>query len=656
MPTDAESTEQSNDSRSEDIRKPASLSNGNNHPDNVMPITDTAAEMVSVGLLKHGLQGEMICGHDGDIQVQEHGSASVSLDPEEGKVFDQKIALAAVESQDESCDKFVYEGVKDDSPPPSQTDASDEVNSVVYSAERSTSIKTAEVDETRERMDASAVNKEVSHSTENIGSSASVCENTVPEERLLSTSLVKPNVSTKTLDVTEYSDVACIVSSIDQEERPKTSLDASEGEKCDVTGGYGNQSLESTNLNSVDANSSLGSTDNNAIPCEDNNTTIGKKDCGENTNITALETGNEKGERVSAEVEVIPGSTMPSEKLTDFPSSCVAADGDAKSLQVNTSSSFEIKDGSFENCIEEDGSDGSAGAVSEANEIGDPLGKSSSPNSSLGHPVSPITSELPDNVHVATNVVEVEPLDVAETVSKLEDDKAVLVSGETPQHSISKESTQPLSDSVLLSESTAKDGRSIREDCKASESIANAEVTAEDHESNVELREISECPNPEIPSVQEAFPTSTHLNVTSPDVKQAHTSDDLSTLKSVDIFSSAQHSFDGNNLKSDECFKSSEAPSEKQPVPSLSDVEDFHGTSDTVDDKSVVIVEDVTRVDAKSVNTEVDCKPPTNQTDDASAVDMSSSLTSRSDSLEANCGSVVSGTLTHLNYNTLLKN
>ncbi|XP_057773205.1 uncharacterized protein LOC130992548 [Salvia miltiorrhiza] len=683
----AETTEQSNDARSEEIRKPGPLSNGSSHPDNVMPITDTTAEMVPVGVLndsqpehgldlegemirghgadiqvqeqssasvgllndsqpEHGLEGEMIRGHGADIQVQERDSASVSLDPEEGKVLDQTIA--AGESQDESCDKFVSEGAKDDSPPPSeslQTDASDEVNSLVHSAERSTSIKTAEaalVDETRESLDASAVNKEVSHATENIGSTESAYEYALPEESLLSMSLVKPNESTKTLDITEHSDAACTVSSIDKEEMPKTSLDASggNGEKSDMTGGYEsqNQSLESKNLNSVDTNSALGST-GNAIPCEDVNTTVGKKDvdhCEQNTNITTLETGNENG-GVSAEVEVIPDSTMPSEKQTDFPSSCVV-DGDVKSLQElseNNSSSLKFKDDGFENSIEGDGADDSAGAGSKANEVGDALDKSSSPKSSLEHQ---------NNVPVATKVVEVEPLDVAETVCKLEDDNAVLVSAETPEHSISEESTLPLSDSVLLSESNAKDGSSIGEDYKVSESFANAEVAAEDHESNVGSREISESPTPH---VQGTFPTSTCLNVTSADAKQLHSSDDLSTLKSVDIITSAEHSFDGKVLKSDECFESSEAPSLKQPIPSPSpsEIEDFHETSDTVDDKSVVIVEDVTRVDPKSVNTDVDCKP-TRRTDDASAVDISaSSLASRSDSLEANCGSVVSDTL-----------
>ncbi|KAG6428246.1 hypothetical protein SASPL_112497 [Salvia splendens] len=801
----AETIEQPNDATSEEIRKPRPFSNGSSLLDNSMPIKDTAAETVSVGLSndsqpERGLQGEILHGPDTSIQVQEHGSASVSLDPEEHKVLDQTIA--AGKSPDESCDKCISEGAKDDSPPISeslQMDAPDAVNSVVHSVEKSTSIKTSEValvdetcksldasalekelshsteaalvDETRKSIDASAVEKELSHSTEDIGSNKSVYGSTLLEENLLNASLVEPNKSTKALDVTEHSDVACTVSSIDKEEMPKTTSDASDGEKSDMTCGYEcqNQSLESKHLNSLEANSAPGSTVN-AIPCEDTNITMGKNGmdhCVESTNITNLETGNEKGEGVSAEAEVIPDSTLPSEKLTDLPSSCVA-DGYAKSsqeLSENNSSSLEFKDDGFDNSIRGDGADGPAGADSEANEIGDQ-------SSSVEHPVLPVTSEMPNTVHVATNVVEVEPLDVSESVTKIEDGNAVLVSGskaneignrssslissvehpvslltselqnnvhaatnvvqvepvdfaetvsklddnavsvsaETPEHSISIESTLPLSDSVSLreigdrnssvehpvplltselqnnvhastnvvkverldvaetvskveddnafsvsaetpehsisTESTlplsAKDGTCDEEDFKASESITNTEVTSEDHERNVGSREISESPTP---SVQGTFPASTCSNDTSLDVKQMHSSDDLTTLKSVNTLPSAEHSFDDKVLKSEECFRSSEAPSLKQPViPSASDIEEFRGTSDTVDDKSVVIVEDVTRVDAKYVNTEAECKPA-KQTDDASAVDVSSSLASPSDSLEANCGSVVSDTL-----------
>ncbi|XP_042050661.1 mucin-17-like isoform X2 [Salvia splendens] len=808
----AETIEQPNDATSEEISKPRPLSNGSSLLDNAMPIKDTAAETVSVGPSydshpERGLQGDVLHGPDTNIQVQEHDSASVSLDPEERNVLDQTIA--AGKSQDESCDKFISEGAKNDSPPISeslQMDAPDAVNSVVHSVEKGTSIKTSEValvdetcksvdasalekelshssevekvlshsteaalvDETRKSIDASAVEKELSHSTEDIGSSKSVYGSTLPEESLLNTSLVEPNESTLALDVTEHSDVACTVSSIDKEEMPKTTSDASDGEKSDMTSGYKcqNRSLESKHLNSLEANSAPGSTVN-AIPCEDTNITMGKKGmdhCVESTNITNLETGNEKDEGVSAEVEVIPDSTLPSEKLADLPSSCVA-DGYAKSsqeLSENNSSSLEFKDDGFENSIRGDGADGPAGADSEANEIGDmsssvehpvlpvssemqntvhvatnvvevePLDVSESVTkiedgnavlvsgseaneigdrsslliSSVEHPVSLLTSELQNNVHAATNVVQVEPVDVAETVSKL-DDNAVSVSAETPEHSISTESTLPLSDSVSLreigdrnsslnssvehpvplltsvlqnnvhaltnvvkvepldvtetvskvedddafsvsaetpehsisTESTlplsAKDGTCDEEDFKASESITNTEVT-----SDAGSRETSESPTP---SVQGTFPVSTCLKVTSSDVKQMHSSDDLSTLKSVNTIPGAEHSFDDKVLKSEECFGSSEAPSLKQPVASASDVEEFHGISDTVDDKSVVIVEDVTRVDAKYVNTEAECKPA-KQTDDASAVDVSSSLASPSDSLEANCGSVVSDT------------
>ncbi|XP_047937781.1 uncharacterized protein LOC125185305 [Salvia hispanica] len=701
----AETTEQSKDARSEEIRRPGPVSDGNSHPDNVIPITETSAEMVSVGHLndsqpESGLRGELVRGPDANVQVQELVSASVSLDPEEGTILDQIIVAGG--SQEELRDKFVSDGTNNDLLPPSeslQTDAPDEVHSVVHSVERRVFIKMAEValvDETREIEDASDLNKELSRSTENIGSTKSVYKYSLPEENLLSTSLVEPDERSEALDVTEKSDLTCIVSSNDEEEIPKTCSDASDGEKSYMAGGYenANQSLEPKNLNSVDASSALGFTDG-AIPCDDNNITMEKKDvdhCEENANVKTL---NEKGKGVSTEVEVIPDFTVPLQIPTLLPSSCVA-DDDAKSSQVlseNNPSSleFELKVEGSENSIKGDADsevneigyksssvehpvllvtsqlqnnahvamnvieaepldvaetvtkveDGNAVLVSgsEENRIGD---YTTSTNPSIEHPVPPVASELQNNVHEATNVVEVDPVYIAETVDEIEDVNAVLVSAETPEHSISTESTLPLSDSVLLRDSTAKDGSSVGENYKASESIASTEATAEGHESNVESREILENPTP---SGQGAFPTSTCFNDTSLDVKQLLSSDDLCILNySGDIISSEEQSFVDKVLKSEEYFESSEAPSLNQPVTSLSDDEVLHGTSDTVDDKTVVIVGDVTRINAKSVITEAECKP-TKLTEDASAADISSSVASRSDSLEANCGSVVSDTL-----------
>ncbi|KAK6161661.1 hypothetical protein DH2020_005042 [Rehmannia glutinosa] len=83
--------------------------------------------------------------------------------------------------------------------------------------------------------------------------------------------------------------------------------------------------------------------------------------------------------------------------------------------------------------------------------------------------------------------------------------------------------------------------------------------------------------------------------------------------KSVVIVSSEEPTCDVNVVTSDECLK--------EPVPSPSDVQILHETSDTVDDKNVINVEDVSGVNSKSLQDEA-------------------SLISRSDSLDANCGSV----------------
>lgn len=580
----ADRPDQFNDARSEELTEAIPLTNGKNNRDAVVPV-NTIPEMVSVESINDSRPK-----HEADIEAQEHGSASVSLDSQEGNVLDQTISTGG--SRDELCYEFVTKAANNDSL---------RVDSVE--------------DENHESIDTSVGSKEVSHLTENTGSIEAFSENTLDEESLLSTFSVKPNESMKNVEVTEQPDVACDVCSVEKVEMPKTSLDpvdASEGEKSDTTGGNENQSLELKNLDSIDANSTLTTTDN-AFPCEGAMEKIGVYRCGENTNITTLETGNEKGLGASAEVEAIRDSPMPSNKQNDFPSSS-AFDSGAKRLQElseNNSSSLAFKDGGFQQSVQGDCAD------SEVNEIGDAFDKSSSPANSLEHSVSLVTSELQNSVNLTKS--EIESVDVAETLSKSEDDNVVLVSGKTPDDSISKELMSPLPDpdSVLLSESAAKDDKT-------------AKVTAENHETNVVSREISEISTP---SVQASL-TCKSSNVTSPDI----------ILKYVGVITSEVQTSDGKISKSDDSFETSEVPS----LPLPSDVEHFGGISHTADEESII-----TKVGAESLKTELDYNT-TKQTDGASAIDMSSSLISRSDSLEANCGSVLSGTLSHSNCNSLL--
>lgn len=589
----ADKPEQFNDARSEELIPPT---NGNNNRDAIVPI-NTAPKIVYVESINDSRPE-----HEADIEVQEHGSTSVSLDSQEGNGLDQTISTGG--SRDELCYEFV-------------TKAADNDSLRVDSLE----------DENHESIDTSVGSKEVSHLTENTGSTDAFSENTVHEESLLSTLTVKPNESMKNIEVTEQPNLACDVWSVDKVDMPKTILDlvdASEGEKSDTPRGNENQSLEPKNLETIDTNSTLTTTDN-GFPCEGDNAAMEKKDgdhCGENTNITTLETGNEMVEGASAEVEAIRDSPMPSNKPNDFPSS-TATDTDAKRLQElseNNSTSSASKDGGFQQSLQGDSAD------SEVNEIGDAFYKSSSPAISLEHSVSPVTSELQNNVILTKS--EIESVDVAETLSESEDDNVVLVSGKTPEDSISKELMSPLPDpdSVLLSKSAAKDDNTVK--------------IVEDHETNVVSREISERSTA---SVQAPL-TCESSNVTSPDV----------ILKSVGVITSELQTSDGKISKSDDSFETSEAPSLKQPLPLPSDVEDFGGISHAADEEPIIKVEDIiTKVGAESLKTGLDYNT-TKQTDGASAIDMSSSLIGRSDSLEANCGSVLSGTLSHSNCNSLL--
>lgn len=650
----ADTTEQSDDpTKSEEMSNRGSLVNGNNQSGSVTPITDTSAEAVSVGLIngsqpEYGVggngQGQMKSGQDADILVQEDNLASVTLDSVEGKISDY--TLTAAERQEELCEKLVSEVVNHDLPPQTETlqnlDASEGANSVAPSAKISTSTEAVQIalgDETHENIDASVGVKEVSHSTEESRPVGAVVENTLPKESLLSAPSAKPDRSTQTLDSTEHSDAASTVSSIDKEVKPKKSLAGGEnagifdgGEKCDMNGNE-NRNLESKDSFSVDTVSAPGSA------LEDDQTTrVFEKDvdhCEEKSNRKLLETRNEKCEGASMEIQEILDPTMPSDNSTEFPSSC-AVDGDARNLEElskNDSSPLESWDDGLEKSVQGHSTGkvtevlGSAGLGAELNhDIGDV--------SSLENPVSPVISELPDNIHVTQNVVKVESVNVAETVSELKDYNEVVASETTPEQSISKQSL--FTDSELLSGNSANDSTCMREVAKASESIDTDEVTAKlDHENNgILLKENSESPTP---SVHEVSPTSKCLNVTSLGVEERHSSEDFSTSKSVGIVSNAE--LDGNVLESDKC---SVTPSLKEPVPSTLESQDLHETSATGEDKTVINVEDVTGVNSKSLQAEVDDKL-TKRKDGVSAMDLSGSSSSRSDSLEANCGSVISG-------------
>ncbi|KAL0451909.1 UNVERIFIED_CONTAM: hypothetical protein Slati_1169000 [Sesamum latifolium] len=224
------------------------VSNANNQSANVLQVTDSSAEAVSVEFI-NGLQPDQMkseipadvnntnehgeagilkgqSGQNADIQGEEDNLASATLDSE------SKISgpgIKAVETKEASHDTLVSGVVIEDLLHKTETlqniDASAEIRDVADSAEISCSANT--VDE--------IALAEVTHG--NIGP---VDENTLPEKSLLSTPSVKPDISTETSDVT-----VTLVSPVDKEVIQNTILaggenadnfDASKGEECDKDG------------------------------------------------------------------------------------------------------------------------------------------------------------------------------------------------------------------------------------------------------------------------------------------------------------------------------------------------------------------------------------------------------------------------------------
>ncbi|KAK6161622.1 hypothetical protein DH2020_005003 [Rehmannia glutinosa] len=565
-----------------------------------LPITDTSAEAAtSVGHV-NGLQPDVIkseilkdvvvdsTNEYGDGGVLE-GQVKATLDSEEGKVSD--LAPTADESKENLRDELVSKVVKHDQAPKTQT---------------LQNLETVEfTEETHENVDASVGVKEISHSTEHIGSIGAVAENNLPEESLLGTPSVKPSESTQISDVTELSESKPVASSIDIEVEQKTALaggeivgsfDASKAQKCDVNGNE-KQNLETKDDFSFDTGVASVSADNTFVPEDDQITRAFEKDdvvhSEEVSDSKLLETSKMEG--APLEVQQVLDSTMPSDNSTDFPSSCEA---DSDAIHLQELSKTESRGNDFDKPSQGLGTD----KVTE--ELQSVVSAGLDQNPDIGY-ISQVITEPPNNTHVTSSVVRVESADVAGIVTELEDECEV----EQPK---SKESTSLFTDSEVLTESSANNNSCTSEGAELSSKL--------NHGDNVVVSsETSESP------------TKKRSNETSPVVEERHSSEDVGASKSVVIVLSEEPTCDVNVVTSDECLK--------EPVPSPSDVQILHETSDTVDDKNVINVEDVSGVNSKSLQDEVDNKL-TKQKDGVADMDLSASLISRSDSLDANCGSV----------------
>lgn len=219
-------------------------------------------------------------------------------------------------------------------------------------------------------------------------------------------------------------------------------------------------------------------------------------------------------------------------------------------------------------------------------DIGDVLDEISPPIITSEDPPSPVPSEQPNSI---------QEINLAGAVIALKDNDETVASELTPE--------QPITREVAI----------------ASDSIDAAEVSAQlNPDGKIELSEDSDSLTPK---EQEALHKNNCSNGTSVDVEERHSSEDVSISKSLGIVSSVELTSDGNVVTSEK-------------------------TSATGDRKDGTDVENVTGVNSKSLQDEVDDKL-TKHEDDVSAIDLSGSSCGGSGSLEGNCGSV-SGKLFNL--------
>ncbi|KAG8369576.1 hypothetical protein BUALT_Bualt14G0027700 [Buddleja alternifolia] len=446
--------------------------------------------------------------------------------------------------------------------------------------------------ETPQNLDASAEVKnvtdyaEVGHSTETVGEIAPTEGARENFDTFVGVEKVSDSVKKQT---TQYSDVVSVVSSIDKEVEQNTSLvgnsDISEREMV----GNENRKMGSNDKFSVEAVSA-------SLPEDDQTTSDLGKDLNcfdEKSNSKLLEVGNESGEGAVVEVQLMLESKISTVNSTDFPTSC-ETNLDAGNLEELSRTESNSLDNSFEKSVQEI----DTGKVTEVLQS---VGSAEVDKCST-------TATLDDRVHVTSIVhatsddVRVESVEIAES----KDNEDVVASDRIPEHPTSKESE-------LLSKSEDDVDKNIcsNDGAGASESIDAAEAGTEiNHDSSTVISsENSEGPTSRI---QEALPVNQKCsNGTSPDVEEKHISEDVSISKSV---SSAEATCDVNAVTSNNL---SVTPSIEEPI---------HEMCATADDKNIV-----NDLNSKSMQDEGDDTPTKQEDDDSN---------SRSDSLEANCGSV----------------
>ncbi|KAK4404128.1 hypothetical protein Sango_0781400, partial [Sesamum angolense] len=330
--------------------------------------------------------------------------------------------------------------------------------------------------------------------------------------------------ATENSDVSLYSPAGKEVSrsTILAEGETAVNLDAGKGEECDKDGNL-NGNLEEKDKFSAETISAPRPADNSFTPEYDQTTKDLKKDvdhCEEKSNSMLFEAGNVKSEGASAELPVMLDSTKNSNNLTDVPSPC-KADSDAINLEKESKTELESRDNGFEKSLD-----------AELNH--DEKSQTTAP---LEDPLPPVVSELPNNIHVTSNVVRVGSVDIDGTGMELRDNIEVVASEKTSELPISEEAASLFTDSELFREKSANDNSCIADAAEVSTELNHGG-------GGVELSENLEGPTPRL---QEDLPSKKFSDETSADVEETHTSEDVNTSKSVGIALSAEPASDGDD-------------------------------------------------------------------------------------------------------------
>ncbi|KAL0403775.1 UNVERIFIED_CONTAM: hypothetical protein Sradi_2018300 [Sesamum radiatum] len=504
--------------RCEEISNHGVASIANNQSANVLPLTDSSAEAVSVEFI-NGLQPDLMKSDTPtDVNnTNEYGDAGKISGP----------GINAVETKEASHNKLVSGVVIEDLPPKTETlqnsDASAEIRDVADSAEISCSANTvdeialAEPDISTQTSDAtvslvSPVDEEISQNTILAGGENAGNFDASKGEECDKDGNQNENLETKE---TEHCDAVSLVSPVDKEVNQNTilagvenagNLDASKGEQCDK-GGNQNGDLEpkaTEHSDVVSLYSPAGKeVTQNTILAEGE--TTGNLDAGKreesdkdgNLNGNLEEKDNFSTETISAPIPADNTFTPEYDQTTKdlkkdvdhceeksnsmlFEAGNVKGEGASAELQVMLDSkrnSNNLTD--VPSPCEADSNAIKLEELSKTELESRDNGFEKSLDAELNHdeksqttapledPLPPVVSELPNNI---------ESVDIDGTGMELKDNIEVVASERTSELPISEEATSLFTDSELLREKSANDNSCIADAAEVSTELNHGGV------------------------------------------------------------------------------------------------------------------------------------------------------------------------------------